>query len=60
MNLRLLIITILLGLLSAQGQAGPVKGIVSLDLCTDWMLLKYADPAQVRAYSPLLYKYHVN
>ncbi len=60
MNLRLLIITILLGLLSARVQAGPVKGIVSLDLCTDWMLLKYADPAQVRAYSPLLYKYHAD
>ncbi len=60
MNLRLLIITILLGLLPTQAQAGSVKGIVSLDLCTDWMLLKYADPAQVLAYSPLLYKYHAD
>ena len=59
MNLRLFTITTLLGLvlLPAGVQAGSVKGIVSLDLCTDWMLLKFADPSQVRAYSPLLYKY---
>ena len=62
MNRCLLTITALLGLvlLSAGLQAGSVKGIVSLDLCTDWMLLKFADPAQVRAYSPLLYKYHAD
>jgi iron complex transport system substrate-binding protein len=62
MNLRLLTITILLGLalLSVGARAGLVKGIVSLDLCTDWMLLKFADPSQVRAYSPLLYKYHAD
>jgi iron complex transport system substrate-binding protein len=62
MNLRLLTITILLGLalLPAGARAGLVKGIVSLDLCTDWMLLKFADPSQVRAYSPLLYKYHAD
>jgi iron complex transport system substrate-binding protein len=58
----MLTITALLGLLllPAGLQAGSVKGIVSLDLCTDWMLLKFADPAQVRAYSPLLYKYHAD
>ena len=44
-------------LMSASLQAGPVKNIISLDLCTDWMLLKYASRAQVRAYSPLLYRY---
>jgi len=62
MNLRLLTITILLGLalLPAGARADLVKGIVSLDLCTDWMLLKFADPSQVRAYSPLLYKYHAD
>jgi hypothetical protein len=62
MNRCLLTITTLLGLvlLPAGLQAGSVKGIVSLDLCTDWMLLKFADPAQVRAYSPLLYKYHAD
>jgi len=62
MNRCLLVITALLGLLllPAAVQPGSVKGIVSLDLCTDWMLLKFADPAQVRAYSPLLYKYHAD
>lgn len=30
-----------------------VTGIVSLDLCSDWMLAYYADPTQVRALSPL-------
>jgi iron complex transport system substrate-binding protein len=62
MNLRLLTLTTLLGLalLPAGARAGLVKGIVSLDLCTDWMLLKFADPSQVRAYSPLLYKYHAD
>ncbi len=38
-------------------QAAPVERIISLDLCTDWMLLKYASRSQVRAYSPLLYRY---
>ena len=62
MNPRLLTITLLFGLvlLPAGARAGLVKGIVSLDLCTDWMLLKFADPAQVIAYSPLLYKYHAD
>jgi len=62
MKLRLLSTTILLGLalLPAAAPAGRVTGIVSLDLCTDWMLLRFADPAQVRAFSPLLYKYHAD
>ena len=62
MNLRLLTITALIGLalLPVGVRAGPAKGIVSLDLCTDWMLLNFADPGQVLAYSPLLYKYHAD
>ena len=44
-------------LLPVSATAAAPQGIVSLDLCTDWMLLKYADRAQVRAYSPLLYEY---
>lgn len=44
-------------LISPISQAEPARGIVSLDLCTDWMLLKYANPSQVRAYSSLLYRY---
>jgi iron complex transport system substrate-binding protein len=31
--------------------------IVSLDLCTDWMLFKYAAPSLQVTYSPLLYRY---
>ncbi len=31
--------------------------LLSLDLCTDWMLLRFASPDQVRAYSPFLYQY---
>lgn len=60
MNPRPLVFSLLLGLalLSMAARAEPARGIVSLDLCTDWMLLKYAEPSQVRAYSPLLYKYH--
>ncbi len=58
MNLRRLLCSLLPGfaLLSAGALAAPAQGIVSLDLCTDWMLLKYAEPSQVRAYSPLLYQ----
>ena len=59
MNLRRFALFALLGtaLLLAGPRAHAARDIVSLDLCTDWMLLKFADPAQVRAYSPLLYKY---
>ena len=49
-----------LALQTAAVRADSVKGIISLDLCTDWMLLKYADPSQVRAYSPLLYRYQAD
>ncbi len=38
----------------------PPSRIVSLDLCTDWMLLKYANRSQVLAFSPLLYRYPVD
>lgn len=37
-----------------QTQTTPVyESIVSLDLCMDWLLAFYADPAQVAALSPL-------
>ena len=39
--------------------AQPAGKIVSLDLCTDWMLARYADPAQVAALSPLHRQYPV-
>jgi len=62
MNSRQLVLTALLGLalLLAGARAHAARDIVSLDLCTDWMLLKFADPSQVRAYSPLLYKYQAD
>ncbi|MCP4766430.1 MAG: ABC transporter substrate-binding protein [Gammaproteobacteria bacterium] len=62
MNSRQLAFTALLGLalLAAGARADAARGIVSLDLCTDWMLLKFADPSQVRAYSPLLYRYQAD
>lgn len=62
MKLGRLTLTTLLGLvlMSAGSRADPATGIVSLDLCTDWMLLTFADPSQVRAYSPLLYKYQAD
>jgi iron complex transport system substrate-binding protein len=62
MNPRQLIFIALLGtaLMFAGTRAHAARDIVSLDLCTDWMLLKYADPSQVRAYSPLLYKYQAD
>lgn len=34
--------------------------IISLDLCTDWMLLKYVEHARVTAFSPLLYRYQAD
>ena len=41
--------------LSPAGAATP--RIVSLDLCTDWMLIRYGLPGQAAVYSPLLYRY---
>ena len=37
--------------------ADKQKCILSLDLCTDWMLLRYAEPSRQITYSPLLYRY---
>jgi len=55
-NRRWCVFLVLLAyLITAQAQAG--KTIVSLDLCTDWMLLKYARKDQRIFYSPLLYRY---
>ena len=43
----------------ATGAWAAPQRIVSLDLCTDWMLARYADHAQVRALSPLHRQYPV-
>lgn len=46
-----------MALLPLAGMAEPARRIVSLDLCTDWMLARYADPARVAALSPLQRQY---
>ena len=46
--------------LATAATTKPVKKILSLDLCTDWMLAKYADPSRVLALSPLLHQYPVD
>ncbi len=55
-----ILIAVLLLTLSVQGRAKDNTKIVSLDLCTDWMLLKYASHSQNITYSPLLYRYKVD
>jgi iron complex transport system substrate-binding protein len=45
---------------SCAAIADEPKRIVSLDLCTDWLLLKYASPSLHITYSPLLYQYPNN
>lgn len=49
--------TALLLALISVARASTVNRIVSLDLCTDWMLLQYARPDLQITYSPLLYRY---
>ncbi|MCK6412802.1 MAG: hypothetical protein L6Q55_10320 [Azonexus sp.] len=46
------------GLLLA-GAAPASERIVSLDLCTDWMLVRHAEPGQIAALSPLHRQYPV-
>ncbi len=36
------------------------RDIVSLDLCSDWMLLRLGGQDRVRAFSPLLYRYRAD
>lgn len=57
MKKYLILIFLVLLMLHRPVLGGQPEKIVSLDLCTDWMLLKYASPGQVRAYSPFLYQY---
>ncbi len=42
----------LLGCFDAATAAVPQR-LVSLDLCTDWMLARYAEPARIAALSPM-------
>ncbi len=52
-----LVFALLLFYSSSQATATPAQRIVSLDLCSDWMLMRYARSEQVLAFSPLLYDY---
>jgi iron complex transport system substrate-binding protein len=38
----------------------PIGKVLSLDLCTDWILAKHASPSQVLALSPLMKQYPVD
>ncbi len=49
----------ILALLPSIGASSPPTKILSLDLCSDWLLAKYADHSQVVALSPLLKQYPV-
>jgi len=40
--------------------ASTYKRIVSLDICSDWMLVRYADRSNISALSPLLDNYQVD
>ncbi len=61
MPLRLLFSCLLLGvLLSAPERAGASSRIISLDLCSDWMLIRYPPAGAEVLYSPLLYRYRVD
>lgn len=57
MGMRRQIILLLSAILLTLPAAAKPLRIVSLDLCSDWMLLRYAPRSQVAAYSPLLYSY---
>lgn len=61
---RLALLGLILGLAGVRGWAGVQGGppamprrVVSLDLCTDWMLSRYAVPTHVAALSPLARRY---
>ena len=41
-------------------KSNTVTKVLSLDLCTDWILAKHANPSQVIALSPLMHQYPVD
>jgi len=53
------IAAMILALLPLHSLAAAPTRIVSLDLCSDWLLAKYADRSQVAALSPLLKQHPV-
>ena len=54
----LLLLTLCVGMVQAAW-AAPQR-VVSLDLCTDWILVRYAERSQVKALSPLQLQYPVS
>ena len=52
-------LAVALALLPSTGVSSPPSKILSLDLCSDWLLAKYVDRSQVAALSPLLKQYPV-
>ena len=52
-------LAVALALLPSTGVSSPPTKILSLDLCSDWLLAKYVDRSQVAALSPLLKQYPV-
>jgi len=52
-------LAVALALLPSTGVSSPPSKILSLDLCSDWLLAKYADRSRVVALSPLLKQYPV-
>lgn len=59
MAMRVLLALLLAGL-AGRAPAAPAARIVSLDLCTDWLLAHYAEPARVAALSPYHARYPVD
>lgn len=55
MKSRLCVFLVLM--LCSSLSAAEYKKIISLDICSDWMLARYASRDQVVAMSPLLYQY---
>jgi iron complex transport system substrate-binding protein len=53
------LLLLLMACLPELGMAGPAQRVVSLDLCTDWMVARYADPAKIAGLSPLNRQYPV-
>lgn len=51
------LLVLALTMLPGVSAAKNTPSVLSLDLCTDWMLATYAEPAQVVALSPLLKTY---
>ncbi len=51
---------VMLWLIPVLSFAKPVERIISLDMCSDWMLVKYADRSQILALSSFIHQYPVD